>query len=204
MDNTNRNFNGQQANEEVVAFTRHHWILVFPYLLGVLVLIFILGLSFLLPVRAWLVDVFTQEVYEVLSLVLIFAVTYFLHRIFTQIFNYYLRIVIITNFRVIDLDKTLVFNDTRDALDLSKVQDVILKKDGLMQTLFNYGDLELTMPAVNLVKTLKYVPNPDQYYHKLNEVRMRYTAAAHQRSVETNAGMSKAGVGPVFVSGFVA
>jgi hypothetical protein len=47
IDNTNRNFKGQQRNEMVHCFCRKHWIVLVPHLIGFLFLV-VLPLIFLL------------------------------------------------------------------------------------------------------------------------------------------------------------
>lgn len=79
--------------------------------------------------------------------------------------------MIVTDSRIIDLDKTLIVRDARDAIDLSQIQDTIMKQNGLLHTILNYGDITVTLSAINVEKRFKSLPNPDYYFRKINKTK---------------------------------
>lgn len=178
--NQDSNFRGQHANEEVLCFTRKHGIVILPQVVGVfLVPLMIAGLLFLKNSLALTggPDAFMQ----ILGFIAVIGFTYFIHRIYVSIFGYYLKITIVTNQRIIELDKTLILRDSRDAVDLLQVQDTVMEQNGFFHTVLNYGDITISMPAVNVEKRLKCLPNPDYYFRKINASRRQALLLQQQR-----------------------
>lgn len=173
LDNTNRHFKGQQKNETVHCFCRKHWIVIFPYLLG-FVAVAILTLSLLF---FWADDLARQlapPTYRITMGILILALTFGLHRFFTKLLNYYLQIIIITNFRVIVLEQTLFFTSNRDSIDLPEIQDIVVRRDGILKTLLNYGEIIITLSSAHATKVLYCVPNPEYHFQKINKTKREY------------------------------
>lgn len=160
IDNTNRNFKGQQKNEVVLCFCRKHWIVLVPHFIGALLIA--VGLTFFISSSFFW------------SPVVIAGLTYYLHYFFVRFFNYYLKIVIVTNFRVIHLDQTLYFHRNRDSIDLPEIQDIVIQQNGIIKTLFNYGEIIITLSSAHASKTLACVPNPEYYFRKINKTKRDY------------------------------
>lgn len=174
IDNTNRHFKGQQRNETVLCFSRKHWIVLLPYIIGFLaVLVGIVSFTLFVPTSS-VVSFFDPLVYRGVISVVIIALTYGMHRFFIRIFNYYLQILVVTNFRVIQLDHTLYLSQDRDSVDLPEIQDVVIHQNGLIKTLLNYGELIITLSSVHASKTLQHVPHPEYYFRKINKTKREY------------------------------
>ncbi|MEK9132322.1 MAG: hypothetical protein AAB606_01255 [Patescibacteria group bacterium] len=174
IDNTNRNFKGQHKHETVLCFTRRHWIVLLPYIIGSLLImagLFYLAIS---TFRTDMADFISPIAYKVVAGAVIAVITYYLHRFFVRFLNYYLQIIIVTNFRVIELDITLFFNNNRDSIDLPEIQDVVIRQEGILKTLLNFGELIITLSSVNASKSLYYVPNPEYFFRKINKTKREY------------------------------
>lgn len=174
IDNTNRNFKGQHKHEAVLCFTRRHWLVLLPYIIGFLLVM--AGFLYLVfsGFRTDAADLISPAAYKVVAGAVIVVMTYYLHRFFIRFFNYYLQTIIVTNFRVIELDITLYFNNNRDSLDLPEIQDVVIHQGGVIKTLFNFGELIITLSSVNATKILRYVPNPEYFFRKINKTKREY------------------------------
>lgn len=174
VDNTNRHFKGQQKNEVLLCFCRKHWIVLLPHFLGLLVvLIGLLGFTlFMRPagIRASL----SADTYQIIAAFLILALTFYLHRAFLRFINYFLQTLIITSFRVIQLDQTLYFNHDRDSIDLPEIQDIEVRRNGLIKTLLNYGEINITLSSAASTKMLHCIPNPEYYFRKINKTKREY------------------------------
>ncbi len=176
IDNTNRNFNGQQKNETVLCFSRKHWIVLLPHFI-MFVIFLILVISFV-AVSGEVIGPTTNPVlYRSFALILIAAATYYLHRFFIRLLNYYLQIIIITNFRVIQLDRTLFFQRNMDSIDLSQIQDIIFERHGILKTILNYGEIVITLSSAYASKTIHYMPNPEYHFRKINKTKREYIIA---------------------------
>ncbi|PJC36815.1 hypothetical protein CO046_03815 [Candidatus Peregrinibacteria bacterium CG_4_9_14_0_2_um_filter_53_11] len=170
-DNTNRNFKGQLHDEEVLCFTRQHWVVFLQHIFIYLIIgLLFLGYTFLIATD--LVSSLLGEAGITTARLLVVAASiYPLHRFFIGIFNYYLKTIVITDHRVVQLDKTLYLNDNRDAVGLVEIQDVTMKQHGIMQTLLDYGSIELVVSSPGELKCFKYVPNPGYHFRKINKAK---------------------------------
>jgi len=139
-------FEGIRANEKVDIFLYSHWLipllkLVYYVLLSVVPLIPILF--------------FAREIveYEIISLVLFTLIGYYMFLwslMFYELMIYLLDTWIVTNERILDINQTSFFIRTTAELDLSRVQDISVRTSGFIQTIFDFGDVEVqSAGAVN-------------------------------------------------------
>lgn len=173
-DNTNRHFKGQQKNEVVLAFTRKHWLVIIPYMIWLLMLMFFPLIIFWSRANYNFAEFLSPVAYRVISGLAITAITYFLHMCFLRFFNYYLQTFIITNFRVVQMDQTLYFVRNRDSIDLREIQDIEIHQKGIMHTIFNYGELIITLSSAHATKHIAFMPNPEYFFRKINKTKREY------------------------------
>jgi len=174
VDNTNRNFKGQQPQEVVLCFCRKHWIVIFYYMLSFIVttalIIFIFSITTAPGVRAST----SPRVLQVVALFSIIFYTWHFHYVFVKIFNYFLRTLIITNMRVVDLDKTLFFRHNLDSTDLHEMKDVTMSQEGILKTILNYGEITVIRGNELVLKTHYCIPNPNYHFRKINQAKREY------------------------------
>lgn len=65
---------------------------------------------------------------------------------------YLLDTWIVTNERILDVNQKSFFFRTVSELNLSKVQDISVKTSGLIQTIFDFGDVEIETAGAALDK----------------------------------------------------
>lgn len=185
QDNANRNFKGQNKNEVVICFTRKHWIVLLPHFV-IFSFFVILTIIFFAVIRSeMLASVITPPTYRVIALAIIIGQSYLLHRFFLRLFNYYLQVLIITSQRVVQLHQTIFFNRNRDSVDLPEIQDLMLKQNGLIKTIFNYGEIEIVLSSAHATKDLHHIPNPEYYFKKINKTKATFMAPTlHQQKRE--------------------
>ena len=172
IDNTNRNFKGQQKNEIVYCFSRKHWILLVPHFIGLLTIIgLIIGYFSMAPVLSGIKQFLSAEIYHAIIFILLCMVTFFLHSFFIRVFNYYLQIFIITNFRIVELGHTLYFTRDSDSIHIDDIQEIEVHQNGIVRTIFNYGDLVMTLSSGYATNTVHYVPNPHYYFRKITKTQ---------------------------------
>jgi len=160
-------FKGQQANEEVICFFRQHWVVL---LAPILAFVFIAALSILI-VSAISFNLFFEEnpfLYRAVFFAVFIGMTLYSHYFFLTMINYFLNVVIITDQRVVDIKKSIYLHHDLDAIDLSQVQDVIKRQNGLMRNILSYGNLIITLAATASTKTLTYVPRADFHFRVIN------------------------------------
>lgn len=174
IDNTDRHFKGQMKEEEVLAFCRKHWIQVLPHL--VLIALFfpiIFIYTFVFGAKQFS-DLLGEGGYLIFGIGLFVVLSFLFHRLFLRIFNYYLDIFIVTNIRLVDLDKTVFFKDNRDAIDIKEIQDCEMKRSGILQTILNYGEIRILLSSVTEPIVMKNMPNPEYHFRKINKTKREY------------------------------
>lgn len=166
-NNLDKHFKGQQTNETLICFMRHHWIY--------LVKEFSYFIIFLVVVILSLVHIDT--IMEILrgnrELKLLFytgflVVTIFMHRFFLKLFNYFINLGIITDIRFIDHQKNLFFKDSIDAIDMLQIQNIEMLSNGLLPNLLGYGDIKIYLSASAGIKTFYCIPNAKFHFRCLS------------------------------------
>lgn len=168
MTSPTKNFKGQLDDEVVVCVFRRHWIRVLPHLLSIPLLILVLLLIFFnLP--------FFMGATIGVATLFVFGLTVlhiFLHRQFLSVFRYYLQTVVLTNRRVVLVEKSVFFRDFKTSIDLANIQDLQKNQSGLLQTFFNYGSLVFMLSGSSSSMMIDLVPRPEYQYKKINEVKL--------------------------------
>lgn len=73
---------------------------------------------------------------------------------------WYLNVQIITNIRLVDIDQVGLFSHVISELHLENIEDVTSETNGVLGTLFNYGDVYV-QTAANIERfEFTNVPNP--------------------------------------------
>ncbi len=173
MNNKNRHFRGQMEDEEIMTFTRKHWAVLLPHVIPFV--IFICGVSVGVLLLTTYKDIITlpslqDSLFQLLILIAIGGSAYVIHRFFLHLINYFSNVVIITNLRIVEIKKTLFLRDTKESLDIKKIQDVQFRQEGLIKNLLKFGDLLITL-GNSEVKTILIIPNPDFHFRLLNSLK---------------------------------
>ena len=177
-----KNFKGQLDDEEVHFFFRRHWSKIFANATAIFVILLVIAI---MPFSGFFH--FNGQDIHSLKWVILIALTVLTglsHFQFSKIFYYHLHTVVITNMRLVIVDKSIFFRDSRDSIDLMKIQDVNKKQNGLLPTLLNYGTLEVTLMGSDKPLIIDLVPTPDHYFKRLNKIKQEMsqkTMAADDR-----------------------
>lgn len=164
MDNKDLHFKGQQSNETLICFFRHHWICLIREI--TYFIIFLLITIFTLSKIETIKEILRGERELKLLFITGFLLgTIYLHRFFIKMMNHFLNIRIITDLRIIDHQKTLFFRDTMDAIDMIQIQNIERIGEGLLPNVLKYGDIKIYLNASSAVHTLAYVPN-DKFHFR--------------------------------------
>jgi len=181
-NNKDRHFKGQYADEEVVAFFRSHWIILLPHLLihafflAVFVAVFVVFFPFI-------ISFFITPLGEVVMVVAVICITYFIHRFFIRLVTQFLHTVIITNFRIVEIEKFILFKDVQLSLDMKMIQDIEKEQNGFWKNILNFGELIIMMSSSD-IRVLKYVPNPDFHFRLINRIKRAYVQKRFQDKIQ--------------------
>lgn len=152
-------FKGQHINEDLICFFRHHWItLVRDFLyFGIFITIIILTLSQIKTIK----DVVSanRELKMLFFISFTLAIAY-THYFFIKILNYFVKIGIVTDMRIIDHHKTLFFTDSFDSIDMGQIQNIEKIQEGILPNMLQFGNIKIFLAASDTIKGFHDIPNP--------------------------------------------
>ncbi|EKD63261.1 MAG: hypothetical protein ACD_51C00312G0008 [uncultured bacterium] len=181
-DNSNKHFKGQQRDEEVVYYSCKHWITLAPLMIE-----FVLAVAILAALVSFLIGVENRPEWARWVFVAMTGVTaLWLHSFFTRTLNYFLDIVIITNFRVLKVEKSLYLKDDQNIVDLHEIQDIKKIQHGIISNLFDYGKLVIVTPTMIEPMILENMPDPERFFRKVNNSKRDYIYQRQQRKLKTS------------------
>lgn len=133
-------FPGQKPNEQVKVMVRPFW-LAMVWQIAAFVVLAILPIGILIALNAAGTPPFESAVGAITAVSLpayyLILITWF----FIVWLDFYLDVGIVTNERVVDIDQNGLFKRNIAELDTQMVQDVTSAKRGVLQTVFDFGDV---------------------------------------------------------------
>jgi len=79
-----------------------------------------------------------------------------------SVLDFYLDVWFVTNRRLIDIEQKGLFNREISEFPLDKIQDITVKVTGLIETLLNFGDLDVKTASENVEIIFHKIPNPEK------------------------------------------
>lgn len=193
MLTSRKNFKGQFEDEVVLCFFRKHWIILPSRIITIAAggFLIVLGLRYF-------VFLTSQNVFVTYLVLFAYVMaTYLIHRQFLAIFRYFLHTVMITNYRIVAIDKSVFLRDSKDSVDLASVQDIQQHQNGFFENLLDYGTLVIMLSGTHASVNIDLVPRPGYQFKKINTVRQavieqrrflqRPLDAFHPQPVESHA-----------------
>lgn len=99
---------------------------------------------------------------------------------FVAEYIYKSNLLIITNENIIQILRFSLFNTQTSQLNLAKIQDVSVDQQGIIQTFFNYGTIEIETAGEASNFRFPFTPHPN--------IVAKYIIEAHEDFVKTNKG----------------
>ncbi|MFH0830810.1 MAG: PH domain-containing protein [Parcubacteria group bacterium] len=153
-------FPGQRSDEEIIIFTRRHWIqFLASFLFVILIVAAYIGAAYLV-VRYAPFDFSRGSARLVLvavSGILLLMAWLFLY---VKFIDYYLDVWILTSERIVQIKQRSLFNRQITELDLSSIQDVQSKVKGILATFLGYGTIFVQTAGTTELLQFDYIPRP--------------------------------------------
>jgi len=89
---------------------------------------------------------------------------------FFSFVDYYLDVWIITNMRIIDIEQKGFFSRVISEQRLHRVQDTSSEMEGILATVFKYGDVHVQTAGAKERFEFKQVPEPDEIRGLINRL----------------------------------
>lgn len=161
-----RDFPGHQPGEQVELITVFHWMSLVPFFLQV-------GIVFTL-LMGFLMSDFYSEFFETPKIYFVtVSIGILLNAVCFRFYNYFLKVILVTNFRVIDVRHSVFLKREREAIPMSNIQDFRYQQTGFFQRIFNYGTLMILGSSTDLKYVFRYVPKVNKMHHILGEVHQK-------------------------------
>ncbi len=128
-----------QSGEQVLVFTRRHWISIVPRMVAD-----VLALIVPIVMVMWLASATTGLGGNGGKVVAVLALAWAVLLVIRGYFDWYRYqndIWVVTNQRVVDSVKRNWFNHTMSSADLIDIQDISIERNGLLATMFKFGDV---------------------------------------------------------------
>lgn len=161
-------FPGQRPEERIIAVVRPHWlVLLRQIILGIFLLLtppivlVVLGLS-----GVAILETPTRAILAVaLPAYYLSIVTW----LFIAWLDYYLDVGVVTSQRVVDIDQQGLFQRRIAELESSVIQDVAAEKHGVLQTMFNFGNVKIQTAGERPNFSFTAVPKPEEFVMKITD-----------------------------------
>lgn len=151
-------FEGKNPYEETLTLLYRHWFVLAGRVIGFIALLIlpIVLIKFTNPyvARFGLASLTTELVWIYLLLIW--------YAFFYMLTMYLLDVWVATDHRIIDSEQKGYFNRTVSELNLEKIQDVSVHVRGFVQTLLDFGDVEIQTAGTERNFVFKQVPHPNQ------------------------------------------
>lgn len=156
-----------QASESLVLLVRRHWLHLYPRLVLLLI-----GLG---PLGLWLGQWAAGRTAGNLRLLAVAAsvlwVGYWLMRAYFLWFRYQHDVWVVTNQRIVDSLRRHWFHHEMASADLVDIQDVSVLRDGVLRTMFDFGDVRVQTAAQLPNFILAAIPHPREVLTAIDAAR---------------------------------
>lgn len=160
---TNNSFEGKESDETVLLLIRRHPFFIIMRLI-IFVILLILPIIFSIAFSSFLI---TNDLIGISLLLYSLWCLILWQIIFYLITMYVLDVWIVTDKRIIDSTQHGFFNRSISELHHTRIQDISVKTDGLIQTFFKFGDLEVQTAGTENKFNFLQIPNPNEVKNQI-------------------------------------
>ncbi len=120
---------------------------------------------------------------EITSLLPLVGAIYYLYTLlfaFYIFFDYFCDEWIITNDYIYDIEQKALFNRSVSKQEIHRIQDMKVERQGILATLFGYGDITIQSAGEQQQIFFKQVPMPSRIIGQITELLERERKRHHQ------------------------
>lgn len=149
-----------QSGESVILFTRRHWLYLWSKLVTGFVAA-IVPVAILTVIVAMTAGLGSLAGRLVLALDALYLLYWIIRGYFTW-YSYQHDIWVVTNQRVVDGTRPHWFRSHIASADLTDIEDIAVDRHGVLQTMFDYGEVRCQTAGEMLNFLLAGIPHPSQ------------------------------------------
>jgi uncharacterized membrane protein YdbT with pleckstrin-like domain len=164
-------FEGQKDGEKLIVFTRQHWyvtigtVIVSFFAAFLPIVLIILSASFIVDHPG------SSMVFMFFWMIYIMCIWFVL---MYKIVFHILNIWIVTDSRILDIWQIGFFNRQVSELHLESIQDISVNTAGIVQSYFNFGNIDIQTAGISQHFTFEEVPNPLDIKDKIMDAANMY------------------------------
>lgn len=168
--NSKLSFEGKKDSENIIIFTRRHWITLANICFGSFVasllplIIVVIGAPYIVAYQA--------SVWFALFWVIYLMCIWFV--LFYRLTMHSLDVWIVTNERIIDSLQLGLFRRKVSELHLESIQDISVNTSGIIQSYFDYGNIEIQTSATAQRFLFEDAPHPIAVKDKIMDTAKEY------------------------------
>lgn len=180
MSTIRKHFPGQKEGEHIKLLVRKHWVMDIKsaaVLLTIGVIPFLAGI--IITDLLWKVE--NPQVFWGFMMVFFTYLLIISYVIYVHWLNDELDIIIVTDQRVISHEQKDLFHRQISETNVSQIQDVKGIENGLFESIFHFGSLEIMTSSKDTFFIMNHVENPYENARKLLDIRDQAIIANNAR-----------------------
>ncbi|MDP2728672.1 MAG: PH domain-containing protein [Dehalococcoidia bacterium] len=181
-------FGSTLPGEKVIVYTHRHWywlaarygwlflLALIPLAVLFVSFVFLDGLAFLLPpttADGGLARAFLGSVFVLTGLASPLWYLWLGVRAVLNLYRYLHDVWIVTNIRLIDLDKNTIFNQNRSEALLVNIQDIDVRVEGILPKFLGFGDIQVQTAGTREHFRFITIPRPHQVADVIQQELLR-------------------------------
>ncbi len=175
----------KNPNEEIILLVRRHWLIFLGYISFWILLaigpVALYGLAIYFNI---FIDNISDEVYALVAFLISLYYIYVCLFAYHAFIDYYLDVWIITNERIVNTEQNGVFSRVTSELSFRNVQDVTIEINGILPTIFNYGNVYIQTAAEKNRFVFEQVADPQIISNKISALVHAYIQS-HVKKVDS-------------------
>lgn len=133
------------------------------------IMLFWMALAAVLTYVSGVIDMEDNAMQHMLIILLALCVIIPQMAFIVRVYNYYMRLVVVTDQKIHIFKRTLMTTDLHESADLASLLDIDRKQQSVIQNMLGFGTLKLEGPHAQL--RLHFTPKIDMVYSKIVSLR---------------------------------
>jgi len=180
MQNKDKIFKGQLADENYILFFRKHWLYMLPTIL-IFFAVCIIAAGAIFSAIVFGLKNTNIVLYRFMLVAFLVGFLAYTHWFFVKLLEHFLTVCILSDKRLLLLTRSVYLKNSKETADLTMIQDVRKEQNGLMHNLFKYGDMIITFSSSSAIMVLRDVPNVDFHFRALMRAKESSVNTLHHQ-----------------------
>jgi hypothetical protein len=170
VDPHNLSIINQDVDEVVHLLARRHWITNLIWIISVLLLIFV---PFFIPLVFLQFRFIEFSASTIVSALALYYLSLFGYA-FLKFCEWYFHVGLVSNKRIVDVDLANILSRNVAETETKSVEDVSFTQKGVIQSIFNYGNVFIQTEAVLANFEFDRVPHPSQVAEIISQLSQHH------------------------------